>query len=255
MSRELHDRQITIFSPDGKLYQIEYTLKAVESEGTLGVGVRGTNTVCLAAPKKVADRLLDAAYVTNLYRITPQIGALGVGNKPDCCALVEQARSTAFKFQDKNGYPCPVHVLAEKMSKFVQIRTQNAGMRPLAGALHLMSVDDERGGQLYRIDAAGLAMGWKACATGPKHQEALNCLEKLTWLEDDTSKNPVSEKVDSNRTIRGALDCLQRVLEQDLKPTDVEVAIVEGNGGYRMLTAQEIDDHMTAIHEDLDGRA
>lgn len=83
MSRH-HDRQITIFSPEGKLYQIEYSMKAVTSAGLLGIGVRGKDCVCMVTQKKVADKLMDPTYVTNMYMITPLIGCMAIGSKPDC---------------------------------------------------------------------------------------------------------------------------------------------------------------------------
>lgn len=241
MSRN-HDRQITIFSPEGKLYQIEYSMKAVTNVGTLGIGVRGKGCVCLVSQKKVPDKLMDPSYVTNHYMVTPKIGCMAIGSKPDCKELVDEARRIAFKFQDKNGYAVPVHVLAQKIGKFSQIRTQNAGMRPFGCTLHFSACDDEKGGQLFRCDSAGHTFGWKSVATGPKDQEASNFLEKML------KKNNNGRGTDT-QTIRCAIDCLQRVLELDMKPKDLEVSIVDEKG-YRMLQDSEVDDHLTAIHEE-----
>ena len=116
-----HDRQITIFSPEGKLYQIEYAIKAVSNAGILCLGFKGADTVCVVCPKKVSEKLMDKDCVTNLYKITPKIGALCVGSVPDCKVVVMQARQMAAKFKDANGYDMPVHFLAQKIGKKAQV--------------------------------------------------------------------------------------------------------------------------------------
>ena len=116
-------------------------------------------------------------------------------------------------------------------------------MRPFGCTLHLAAVDDERGGQLFKCDPAGHFFGWKSLATGPKDQEANNILEKML-------KKNGGGKGNDTITIRNAIDCLQRVLEADMKPKDLEVAIVDAKGGYRILGEEEVDRHLTAIHEE-----
>lgn len=241
MSRN-HDRQITIFSPEGKLYQIEYAMKAVTNAGILGVALRGKDTVCMVCQKKVPDKLMDRSYITNMYNITPKIGCMAIGYVPDCKIIVTQARQIAAKFKDKNGYDIPVHVLAMKLGKQGQIFTQHAGVRPLGATMHLAAFDDEKGAQLWRVDPSGHFFGYKALATGPKDQEANNALEKVVKKTEGGG--------DHLNTIRKAVDVLQVVLSQDLKPQDIEVGMVQGDGNFRLLSAAEVDDHLTAIHEE-----
>ncbi|CAD7954109.1 unnamed protein product [Amoebophrya sp. A25] len=240
MSRQM-DRQITVFSPEGKLYQIEYALKSIQNAGILGVCLRGGDAVCMVAQRKVSEKLMDPSYVTNMYVITPNIGALCIGSNPDCKDVILEARQIAGKFKDQNGYEIPVHFLAAKIGKKAQIFTQNAGMRPLGAVIHLCAVDDEKGPQLWKIDPSGHYFGWKALATGPKDQEANNMLEKVVKQTDGNGERTL--------TIRKTLDVLMQTLAQDVKPTDVEVGVVTAEGGFRMLSVQEIDDHLTAIHE------
>jgi len=240
MSRGNHDRQITIFSPEGKLYQIEYAVKSIQNEGILGVCLRGKDSVCMVCQKKVPDKLQDASHVTHMYAITPNIGALCIGSNPDCKVVVLQARQIAAKFKDQNGYEIPAHFLASKVGKKAQIFTQHAGVRPLSCVMHLCAIDDEKGSQLWKIDPSGHYFGWKALATGPKDQEANNMLEKVVKQTNSES--------DTTTTVRKTLDVLMQTLSQDIKPQDVEVALVTADG-FRLLGHQEVDDHLTAIHE------
>ena len=135
MSRQGYDRHITIFSPDGKLFQIEYALKAVTTCGITGVALKGENTCVVVTQKKATDPLMDKSYNTSLFKVTPNIGVMALGLVPDCRLCVAQARQVAASFMDKNGYEIPVHVLANKMGKKAQIFTQNAGVRPLASTM------------------------------------------------------------------------------------------------------------------------
>lgn len=245
MGSRHHDRQITIFSPEGKLYQIEYAIKAVQQGGLLGVCLRGKDSVCVVSQKKVSDKLMDRSHVTNTYKITPSIGCLAIGRVPDCKKLVQEAREFAAEFKDENGYDIPVHFLAQRIGKRNQIFTQHAGRRPLACTVHLAAVDDETGAQLWKCDPSGHFFGWKASAIGPKDQEANNALEKI-WKKT----NGESEL---NETVQKTIDCLQVVLAQDVKPVDIEVGVAyvtpEGDSDFKILTDAEVDDHLTAIHE------
>jgi 20S proteasome alpha/beta subunit len=108
-----YDRHITIFSPEGRLYQVEYAFKAVKSAGVTSIGVRGKDSVCVVTQKKVPDKLLDHTSVTHLFPITKYIGLLATGLTADARSLVYQARNEAAEFRFKWGYEMPVDVLAK----------------------------------------------------------------------------------------------------------------------------------------------
>ncbi|KAK4383042.1 Proteasome subunit alpha type-6 [Sesamum angolense] len=74
-----YDRHITIFSPEGRLYQVEYAFKAVKAAGITSIGVRGADSVCVVTQKKVPDKLLDQTSITHLFPITKYLGLLATG--------------------------------------------------------------------------------------------------------------------------------------------------------------------------------
>ena len=104
----------------------------------------------------------------------------------------------------------------------------------------LMAVDDELGPQLWRIDPAGLCMGYKAAAAGVKEQEAVNNLEKK--IKSDTAPRTREE------VTRATVDTLQAVLGEDFKARDIEVAVVTAKDAI-VLEDAEVDAHLTAIAE------
>lgn len=106
----------------------------------------------------------------------------------------------------------------------------------------LIGVDEEFGPQLFKVDPAGHFAGYRATACGPKDKEATTFLEKKFRAED--------LQLNQTDLIRLAIDALQTVLSLDLKPSDLEVAVVsKENPKFTILTEQEIDDHLTAIAE------
>merc|ERR1719223_2654377 len=159
-----YDRHITIFSPEGRLFQVEYAFRAVRGCGFTTVALRGADSVVTVTQKKVPDKLMDKQYTTNLFNITPNIGAVTTGMSADARALIFKSREIASKFKDKNGYEIPVHYLALKMANEGQVYTQHAYRRPLGVSIMFMSIDDEKGPSLYQVDPAGHYFGYKAAA-------------------------------------------------------------------------------------------
>ena len=126
-----YDRNITVFSPEGRLYQIEYAFNAVKSFGQLILGIKGNNITVAVSQKKVTDNTIDIKSVTNLYRITDHIGCVITGLQADCVAQVQRAREKAVKYLAKYGYEIPISVLARKVADKCQLYTQRAEMRVL----------------------------------------------------------------------------------------------------------------------------
>ncbi|CAL9009687.1 unnamed protein product [Prunus brigantina] len=249
-----YDRHITIFSPEGRLFQVEYAFKAVKAAGITSIGVRGKDSVCVVTQKKVPDKLLDQTSVTHLFPITKFLGLLATGMTAhiwfillacnflaDARTLVQQARNEAAEFRFKYGYEMPVDVLARWIADKSQIYTQHAYMRPLGVVAMVLGIDEEFGPQLYKCDPAGHYFGHKATSAGLKEQEAINFLEKKM-------KNDPLFTYDE--TVQTAISALQSVLQEDFKANEIEVGVVvKENPVFRVLSTDEIDEHLTAISE------
>lgn len=236
-----YDRHITIFSPEGRLFQVEYAFKAVKASGITSIGVRGKDSVCVVTQKKVPDKLLDQTSVTHLFPITKYLGLLATGMTADARTLVQQARNEAAEFRFRYGYEMPVDILSKWIADKSQVYTQHAYMRPLGVVAMVLGIDDEFGPKLYKCDPAGHFFGHKATSAGLKEQEAINFLEKK--MKNDPAFT-------YEETVQTAISALQSVLQEDFKATEIEVGVVsKENPVFRVLSTEEIEEHLTAISE------
>jgi len=259
MSRSSYDRYLTVFSPEGRLYQVEYAFKAISGSGHTAIAVRGKDTSVVITQKKVADKLIDASTVTHLFSITPTIGCVMTGLIADARSQVARARSEAANFRYKYGYEITPDALARRIANINQVYTQRAAMRPLGISMILIGTDPEFGPQVFKLDPAGFFVGFHATAAGQKQQEAMNFLEKkwkkLEGGADDAAK--AGKRLSRAEVIEMAIEVISTVHSTDFKPGEVEIGIVSDapeedektRGSWRVMEDDEVEAHLLAYGE------
>lgn len=182
-----YDRATTLFSPDGRLYQVEYAIETVR-RGSLAVGIKCKEGVVLSVEEK--SRKLQVSDLTQkIFQIDDHLGLAAAGYIPDARAQVDHARF--FAQSNKLIYDEPVYVedVAENLANMAQQFTQFGGVRPFAVALVLAGVD-KKGISLYQTDPSGTYIAYNAIAIGNGSDQVNDFLEKYYDVEismDDAS--------------------------------------------------------------------
>uniref|UniRef100_A0A0D9X1F4 Proteasome subunit alpha type n=1 Tax=Leersia perrieri TaxID=77586 RepID=A0A0D9X1F4_9ORYZ len=173
-----YERTITLFSPEGRLCQLDYAFNAVKTTGFTSVGVRGGDCVVVVTPVK-EDPLMDDTTISNPFVITKRIGLLATGMPADGRAIAQEARNAAAEFRYKWGYEMSPRMLAQWIADRAQIHTQHAHIRPYGVVSMIFGIDEEdETPQLFTCDPAGQFFGHKAVSVGPKDKEVINFLEE-----------------------------------------------------------------------------
>ena len=175
-----YDRAITVFSPDGRLYQVEYAIETVR-RGTLAVGIKSKDGVVLAVEEK-ARKLQVSDITQKIFQIDDHIGVAAAGYIPDARTQVDHARFFAQSNRLIYDEPVDVEGVAKNLADMAQQFTQYAGVRPYGVALILAGVD-KNGASLYQTDPSGTYIGYDAVAIGNGSDQVNEFLEKKYSVE------------------------------------------------------------------------
>lgn len=211
-----YDRAIVTFSPDGRLFQVEYAREAVK-RGTTSIGVVFDGGVVLVASRPLVELSVADSGGDKVHQIDDHLGVAISGFLADGRVLVDRGRVKAQVY--KLTYDEPLNVLGavKEISDIMQMFTQFGGVRPYGVAFLLAGVD-EKGAQLFEIDPSSAFYGWKAHAIGRGAPEALKILRK-NWKEGLTEED----------AIKLALLAL-KASEKGLKISEVELGVINSRG-------------------------
>ncbi|XP_074598927.1 proteasome alpha3 subunit [Brevipalpus obovatus] len=177
MSRR-YDTRTTIFSPEGRLYQVEYAMEAIQHAGTC-LGILSSDGIVLAAERKNTNKLLDEAFnAEKIYMIHKDMACSVAGITSDANVLVNQLRQIAQQYQLQYGESIPCEKLVCWLCDIKQAYTQYGGKRPFGVSILYMGWDRHHGFQLYQSDPSGNYAGWKATCIGGNSAAAVSMLEQ-----------------------------------------------------------------------------
>lgn len=184
MSRA-YDRRTTTFSPEGRLYQVEYAMAAVDQGGTC-LGVMTTNGVILAVEKKTSHKLLDddpKLKSDKLFQISKEAVCAVAGFTSDANVLIDDIRLAAERYRFQYGTSMPLEQLVIQICNKMQYFTQFGGQRPFGVSLLFAGYDKRHGFQLYKCDPSGNYGGWKGICIGNNNSTAQSML-KTDWTDE-----------------------------------------------------------------------
>eukprot|EP00891_Asterochloris_glomerata_P006025 jgi/Astpho2/6025/Aster-03982 len=188
-----YDSRTTIFSPEGRLYQVEYAMEAIGNAGA-AVGILAKDGVVLAAEKRITSKLLDTSAVgvrrEKMYKLDDHVACTVAGITADANILINTCRIAAQRYLLTYSQPIPVEQLVRALCDNKQGYTQFGGLRPFGVSLLYAGWDEVNNFQLYQSDPSGNYSGWKATAIGANHQGATNIL-KQEYKDDITLEEAI----------------------------------------------------------------
>ena len=228
-----YDHGITTFSPDGRLFQVEYARESVK-RGTTTTGLKYRDGVILVVDKRISSRLIIPESIEKVYKIDDHLGFATSGLVADARQLVDRARVQCQINRITYSASIPVESLAKAICDVKQSFTQYGGSRPFGTALLIAGID-ESGLHLYETDPSGAYQSYHAGAIGLGRNTAIEYFEKH-WKANLTL----------NAGIKMGLESLRESLESDLNKDAVEIAVIDADG-YRVLSREDTISHIDKL--------
>jgi proteasome alpha subunit len=234
--QQAYDRGITIFSPDGRLYQVEYAREAVK-RGSASVGIRTPEGVVLAAERRTRSPLMERDSVEKLHKIDDHIGIASAGHVADARQLIDVSRRQSQVNQLRYGEPVGVETLTKHVTDHIQQYTQTGGARPFGVALLVGGVEHDGTPRLYETDPSGTPYEWKAVAIGGNREDIQRKLEG-----DYETGLTLDDGIDL------ALQSLAEATDDGFPREGIAVSTIPTETGrYESLAQDEIGDRLESL--------
>ena len=228
MSHQLmgYDRAITMFSPDGRLLQVEYAKKTVK-QGSTAIGVACKDGIVFVTDKRILDKLMVPDAVEKIWQIDKHIGSTGAGIVSDARVLVERSQVTAH--QHRVTYDAPIDVVAvvKDICDLKQMTTQSGGLRPF-GVSMLIGGVDESGIKLFQTDPTGIYFQYNAVAIGEGDGEVMEILHKK-----------YKQGMSVNDGLKLAVEALKTVLGENFNWERIDAATIKADTQTLARVAKE----------------
>ncbi|KCV71808.1 20S proteasome subunit alpha 4 [Fonticula alba] len=232
-----YDRALTVFSPDGHLFQVDYAQEAVR-RGVAAVAVRGTDCVVLASERKAVPRLQDPRTVRKILRLDEHIVMVFAGLAADARVLADMARVECQSHRLQVEDRVSVEYISRHIAGIQQRYTQRGGARPFGLSALIVGFDRPDGPpRLYQTEPSGIYHSWKANAIGRNANTVVEFLEKR-----------YQDTMDRHAATVLAVRALMEVVQSG--PRNIEVAVITGKDGVDMLSSADIDAIVTIIEEE-----
>ncbi|CAN0321359.1 unnamed protein product [Lampetra fluviatilis] len=243
-----YDSRTTIFSPEGRLYQVEYAMEAIGHAGTC-LGILATDGVLLAAERRNTHKLLDEVFFSEkIYKLNEDMACSVAGITSDANVLTNELRVIAQRYLFQYQEPIPCEQLVTTLCDIKQAYTQFGGKRPFGVSILYMGWDKHYGYQLYQSDPSGNYGGWKATCIGNNSAASVSMLKQ--------------EYKEGDMTLQSALALAIKVLNKTmdvskLTAEKVEIATLTRENGItkiKVLKQKEVE-ALVKKHEEEEAKA
>lgn len=235
-----YDRALSVFSPDGHVFQVEYALEAVK-RGTCAVAVKGSSIVVLGCEKRSAMKLQDTRITpSKICMLDHHVCLAFAGLNADARILVDKARLEAQSHRLTVEDPVTVEYITKYIAGVQQRYTQSGGVRPFGISTLVVGFDlGSQEGRLYQTEPSGIYSAWKANAIGRSSKTVREFLERNH--KDD---------MDRDATIELTIKSLLEVVQTGAK--NIEIAVLTPGKSVEMLEAAAIEKIVEKINSEKD---
>ncbi|KAJ1558645.1 proteasome component pup2 [Nowakowskiella sp. JEL0078] len=233
LTRSDYDRGVNTFSPEGRLFQVEYALEAIKL-GSTAVGIQTAEGVILAVEKRVTSSLMEASSIEKIIEIDSHLGTALSGLTADARTIIDHARVETQNHRFTYNEPMKVESVTQAVCDLALRFGESADgeeaimSRPFGVALLIAGID-EKGPQLYHADPSGTFMQYDAKAMGSGSEGA------QTELQEQYHKSLTLREAESL-----ALKVLKQVMEEKLNASNVQIASVTLEHGFRIYSDEEV---------------
>lgn len=240
LTRSEYDRGVNTFSPQGRLFQVEYANESIKL-GSTAIGIQTAEGVVLAVEKRIKSSLLIPSSVKKIVQLDKHIGAAWSGLAADARTLIDHARVETqnywFSYDEKMSTKSCVQSVCDMSLNF----GKGTMARPFGVSLLVAGVDDGTGPALYHTEPAGVATKYKAKAIGAGSEGA------QTQLEEQYNSSMTLEEA---KTL--CLEILKQVMEDKINSTNVELAFVKsGEGIYKLCGTEEVEEVIKKLSNEI----
>jgi proteasome alpha subunit len=235
-----YDRAITVFSPDGRLFQVEYAREAVR-RGTTAVGIKAIDGVAVLVDKRITSRLMEPESIEKIFQIDTHVGAATSGLVADARVLIDRARVECQINRLVYDESIGVEVLAKRVCDFKQTYTQYGGVRPFGTALLLIGAEDDKT-RLFETDPSGALLEYKATGIGAGRATVMEVFEEK-----------YKEDMKTDQVILLGLEALYKAAEGKFEAKTTEVGLVDQKTRiFRKLEESEVQEYVDLMKSQLD---
>jgi proteasome alpha subunit len=229
-----YDRAITVFSPDGRLFQVEYAMELVNRGATI-MGIQCPEGVVLGSEENI-EPLEEAEYSWKIFKVDEHVGAAIVGLSSDARILIDQARIYAQSNRLTYDEPIDVEVVTKRICDIQQMYTQHAGVRPFGVSIIFGGVD-KTGAHVFGTHPSGTYRGYKATALGAGRETVLAVL-----------KDEYREDLSLEENTKLAVKCLLKALEARQLPPRIKIATIPATTNQlQMLTDEKVERYIKEL--------
>ena len=227
-----YDRSLTMFSPEGRLFQVEYALEAVK-RGTLCIGLKSKHGAAIITRKKFTP-LMDPSTIQKLFKMDEHIGFAIAGLHADSRILVDYARVQCQIHRLTYDEPVRVATITRRLADIKQAYTQHGGVRPFGSSLLIVGVDPDGVPRVMTTSPSGTFWAWEGTTMGQNADEARDKLAK-----------ELKQEMSVTEIVKLGLKILKETSDEPFEDENIQIGLVDAEERkFKILEFEEVKNYL-----------